>query len=63
MLFEPFTEAELRHIIMASPTKSCLLDPVLTFLLRECIDLLLLYVTCMVSASLEQGCQSHRSTL
>ena len=32
------TEAEVRRIIMASPTKSCSLDPVPTFLLREFID-------------------------
>lgn len=53
--FEPFTEAELRRIIMASPTKSCSFDPVPTFLLREFIDLLLSYVTSMVNASLVQG--------
>jgi len=40
---------------MASPTKSCSLDPVPTFLLREFIDLLLPYVTSMVNASLVQG--------
>ena len=52
---EPFTEVELRRIIMASPTKSCSLDPVPTFLLLECIDLLLPYVTSMVNVSLKQG--------
>jgi len=48
-------EAEVRRIIMASPTKSCSLDPVPTFLLREFIDLPLPYVTSMVNASLVQG--------
>jgi len=49
------TEAEVRRIIMTSPTKSCSLDPVPTFLLRESTDLLLPYVTRMVHASLAQG--------
>ena len=53
--FQLFTEAAVRRIIMTSPTKSCSLDPVPTFLLREFIDLLLPYVTAMVNASLVQG--------
>jgi len=53
--FQPFTVEEVRRIIMASPTKYCRLDPVLTFLLREFVDLLLPYVTAMVNASLVQG--------
>jgi len=40
---------------LTSPVKSCTLDPVPTFLLREFIDLLLPYVTTMVNASLSQG--------
>ena len=40
---------------MTSPTKSCSLDPVPTFLLREFIDLLLPFVTRMVNASLVRG--------
>jgi len=43
--FQPFTEAAVRRIIMTSPTKSCSLDPVPTFLLSEFIDLLLPFVT------------------
>ncbi|MCP4509242.1 MAG: reverse transcriptase family protein [Fuerstiella sp.] len=53
--FEPFTDAEVRRIVMTSPIKSCSLDPVPTFLLREFIDLLLPYVTSMVNASLAEG--------
>ena len=53
--FTPCTESEVRRIIMTSPLKSCSLDPVPTFLLREFIDLLLPYVTRMVNASLSQG--------
>jgi hypothetical protein len=40
---------------MSSPVKSCSLDPVPTFIVRECVDLLLPYITCMVNASLSQG--------
>ena len=40
---------------MTSPIKSCSLDPVPTFLVREVIDLLLPYITSMVNASLAEG--------
>ena len=40
---------------MTSPIKSCALDPVPTFLLREFVDLLLPYVTCMVNLSLRDA--------
>ena len=48
-------EVRLRLIVKTSPIKSCSLDPVPTFLVREFIDLLLLYITSMVSASLADG--------
>ena len=48
--FQLFTVEEVRRIIMTSPTKSCQLDPVPTFLLREFVDLLLPHVTAMVNA-------------
>ena len=40
---------------MKSPTKSCLLDPWPTFLLRECIDILLPSITRVVNCSLSEG--------
>ena len=39
--FRLLTETEVRALIMTSPIKSCALDPVPTFLLREFVDLLL----------------------
>ena len=39
---------------MQSPVKSCTLDPVPTFLVREFVDLLLPFLT-MVNTSLMQG--------
>ena len=53
--FRPCTQSEVRRIIMQSPVKSCTLDPVPTFLMREFIDLLLPCVTMMVNGSLIAG--------
>jgi len=50
------SEDDVRRTIMASPTKSCTLDPIHTFLLKETLDPLLLYVTAMINASLREGC-------
>ena len=51
--FRPCSESDVRRI-MSSPAKTCSLDPVPTFLVREFIDLLLPYITRMVNASLSQ---------
>ena len=40
---------------MASPTKSCTLDPIPTFLLKEVVDDLLPFLTAMVNTSLREG--------
>ena len=40
---------------MTSPVKSCSLDAVPTFLVRDYVDLLLPYLMSMVNASLTQG--------
>ena len=53
--FSACSPATVRRVVMTSPVKSCTLDPVPTFLLREFIDLLLPYITAMVNASLSQG--------
>jgi len=49
------SESDVRRIVMSSPAKTCSLDPVPTFLVREFIDLLLPYITRMVNASLSRG--------
>ena len=51
---ECFTD-EVRRMVMAAPVKSSL-DPIPTFLLRECIDVILPYLTAMVNTSLRCGC-------
>ena len=40
---------------MKSPTKSCLLDPWPTFLVKECLDILLPSITKLVNCSLSEG--------
>ena len=54
-VFQLVTEANVRRVIMASPSKSSSLDPILTFLLKEVIDVLLLIITALINASLSQG--------
>ena len=54
--FSPCSAAEVRKLIMQSPTKSCPLDPIPTFLLKELVDVLLPYMTAMINASLHEGC-------
>ena len=52
-----FTQDEIGKIISKSPTKSCLLDPLSTFLIKECIDILLPSETKfnLVKCSLREG--------
>ena len=49
------TQDEIGKIISKSPTKSCLLDPLPTFLIKECIDILLPSITKSVNCSLREG--------
>ena len=51
-VFTQVTQDEIGKIISKSPTKSCLLDPLPTFLIKECIDILLLSITKLVNCSL-----------
>ena len=48
------TQDEISKIIRKSPTKSGLLDPLPTFLIKECIDILLLSITKLVNTSLQK---------
>ena len=54
-VFQPVTEADVRRVIMKSPSKSSSLDPIPTYLLKEVVDSLLPYITALVNASLQQG--------
>ena len=53
--FRQCSEDEVRKIVMSAPIKSCTLDPIPTFLLREFIDVLLPFITRLVNASLLQS--------
>ncbi|PIK45370.1 putative RNA-directed DNA polymerase from mobile element jockey-like [Apostichopus japonicus] len=54
-MWEPATEDELKRIIMASPSKSCGLDPLPTNLLKECVTPLLPVISTIVNNSLITG--------
>ena len=54
-VFTQVTQDEIGKIISKSHTKSCLLDPLPTFLIKECIDILLTSVTKLVNCSLREG--------
>ena len=53
--FTEFDKDQVRKFILSSPTKSCLLDPWPTFLVKEGVDVLLPSVTKLVNLSLVQG--------
>ena len=53
--FMPVTEDEVYKCISESPTKSCSLDPIPTFLLKDCLDILLTSIAKLVNHSLIEG--------
>ena len=53
--FKPVTEDEISKCIKESPTKFCPLDPIPTFLLKDCLDILLPSITKLVNYSLIDG--------
>ena len=55
-LFTPATETEVRTIIMKAPTKSCKLDPLPTWLLKNCLDELVPVITLIINHSMSSGC-------
>ena len=54
-LFNEVSDEEIQKTIMKSPTKSCLLDPWPTFLVKECLDILVPSITKLVNCSLSEG--------
>jgi len=52
---EPASEDEIKKLIMSSSTKSCNLDPIPTWLLKECIDSLIPVLTRIVNLSLSSA--------
>ena len=50
--FQPATIDEIRPLINKSPSKSCPLDPIPTFLLKDCLEELFPAITTIISATL-----------
>ena len=53
--FEPTTEELIRELILKSPTKSCMLDPIPTSITKQYLDDLVSLITFIVNASLSTG--------
>ena len=53
--FNEVSENEVLKINKNSPTKSCLLDPVPTFLLKDYVKILLLSITKFFNPSIAEG--------
>ena len=51
-LFQLVTEEEIRKLVVESPTKTCMLDPIPTSLTKECLSNLLPLITRIVNLSL-----------
>ena len=51
--FAEATPEEIRNIIIKSPSKSCTLDAIPTFLLKECLDEVIHIITAIINASLK----------
>ena len=51
--FHPVTEDNIQKLISSSPSKSCVLDPIPTYLLKECLDTLLPTITHLINLSLQ----------
>jgi len=49
--FRTFSEEEVRKLLMKSPSKSCEMDPIPTWLLKQCLDELLPLVTHIINLS------------
>jgi hypothetical protein len=55
--FEPATNEEVKKILMNAPTKSCELDPLPTWLIKECVNdtCIVPFITCIINKSLVSG--------
>ena len=63
--FIPVTDIQLRRLIKSFPSKACDLDPLPTWLLKDCLDELLPVLTHIINASLSSGAfpRSFRESL
>ena len=54
--FESCAEVDMRKIIAGSPSKSCDLDPIPTFLVKDYLDTLLPFITRLCNTSIREAC-------
>lgn len=57
--FDPVTTDEIKQIIMTSPNTSCEVDPLPTWMLKNCLEEILPLITTLVNKSLSTGCFPH----
>ena len=60
--FTPATEDEVRKVINKAPSKSCELDVIPTWLLKQCLEPLLPIITAIINRSLKEGIVPHEFT-
>ena len=53
--FQTVTQEEVSKLIGKAPSKSCQLDPIPTFLVKECLSSLLPFITHMINQSISSG--------
>jgi hypothetical protein len=53
--FDPVTDDDVNRVIMESATKSCRLDPIPTWMLKESLDVLSPVITAIINKSLSTG--------
>ena len=53
--FRPVTTDEVKRLVLSLPSKSCNIDPIPTWLLKKCLDVLLPVITRIINKSLECG--------
>ena len=52
-VFERASEDEIKKLILSSSSKSCDLDPIPTSVLKNCLDILITFITNIVNISME----------
>ena len=53
--FEPFTETDIRQLLKRSSNAFCAVDPMPTWLVKDCLDVLISPITNIVNKSLSLG--------
>ena len=53
--FQPVTEKDIKHLIMAAPNKCCALDPAPTWLVKRCSGCIAPFITMMCNRSILEG--------